>query len=88
MQPKTPFSASGAGGGELFLRGTLDKIHAEPQIAKRAEYKSAADMFMEKQMSPADREQLTALMQSVYDGDVGQMAANRHLDRDEIDRRA
>ena len=79
MQPKSPFSASGAGGGELFLRGTLDKINAQPQIAKRAEYKSAADMFMEKQMSPADREQLTALMNSVYDTAVGQMAANRHL---------
>jgi protease-4 len=81
VQPKSPFSVSGTGGSELFLRGTLDKINAEPQIAKRAEYKSAADMFMEKQMSPADREQLTALMNSVYDSAVGQMAANRHVTR-------
>ena len=79
VQPKSPFSVSGAGGGEIFLRGTLDKLNAEPQIAKRAEYKSAADMFMEKQMSPADREQLTPLMNSVYDSAVDQMAANRHL---------
>jgi protease-4 len=84
MQPKSPFSPSGAGGGELFLRGTLDKIQAEPQIAKRAEYKSAADMFMEKQMSPADREQLTALMNSVYDSAVNQMAANRHIARADV----
>ncbi len=84
VQPKSPFSVSGAGGGELFLRGTLDKIGAQPQIAKRAEYKSAADMFMEKQMSPADREQLTALMNSVYDSGVNQMAANRHLTRPEV----
>jgi protease-4 len=81
VQPKSPFSASGTGGGELFLRGALDKIDAVPQIAKRAEYKSAADMFMEKQMSPADREQLTALMNSVYDGAVTQMAANRKITR-------
>jgi len=27
-------SASGTGGGELFLRGTLEKINAQPQIAK------------------------------------------------------
>jgi protease IV len=79
VQPKSPFSVSGTGGGEIFLRGTLDKLSAEPQIAKRAEYKSAADMFMEKQMSPADREQLTQLMNSVYGGAVDQMAANRHL---------
>ena len=84
VMPKSPFSVSGAGGGEIFLRGTLDKIQAVPQIAKRAEYKSAADMMMEKQMSPADREQLTALMNSVYNGAVGQMAANRHITRAEV----
>ena len=84
VQPKSPFSVSGAGGGEIFLRGTLDKLNAEPQIAKRAEYKSAADMFMEKQMSPADREQLTQLMNSVYGGAVGQMAANRHLTHTQV----
>ena len=81
IQPKAPFSPAGAGGGELFLRGTLDKINAVPQMAKRSEYKSAADMFMEKQMTPADREQLTALMNSVYDAAVTQMAANRQIAR-------
>jgi len=84
VQPKSPFSASGTGGGEFFLRGTLDKINAQPQIAKRSEYKSAADMFMEKQMSPADREQLTALMNSVYDSAVDQMAANRKVKRADV----
>jgi protease IV len=67
MQPKSVFGAAGEGGGELFLRGFLEKIQAEPQIAKRSDYKSAADMYMEKNMTPADREQLTALMQSWYD---------------------
>ncbi|HKY17392.1 MAG TPA: signal peptide peptidase SppA [Rhizomicrobium sp.] len=84
VQPKSPFSVSGAGGGQLFLRGTLDKIGAQPQIAKRAEYKSAADTFMEKQMSPADREQLTMLLNSVYDSAVGQMAANRGISRADV----
>jgi protease-4 len=84
VQPKSPFSTSGTGGGELFLRGTLDKINAQPQIAKRAEYKSAADMYMEKQMSPADREQLTVLMNSVYDTALDQMAANRGVKRTDV----
>ena len=79
MQPKSPFGATGEGGGELFLRGLLDKIQAEPQIAKRAEYKSAADMYMEKGMTAADREQLTALMQSWYDTAVSEAASDRKL---------
>ncbi|HEY0265733.1 MAG TPA: signal peptide peptidase SppA, partial [Rhizomicrobium sp.] len=52
--------------------------------AKRAEYKSAADMYMEKSMSPADREQLTQLMNSVYDSAVTQIAAARHITKPEV----
>ncbi len=84
MQPKSPFTPSGMGGGGLFLRGVLDKIEAEPQIVKRAEYKSAADMFMEKQMSAPDREQITRLMQSVYDSAVARMATNRKLRQQDV----
>src|SRR5207302_4433076 len=35
-------------------------------------------------MSPADREQLTALMNSVYGSAVDQMAANRRLPRGQV----
>jgi len=79
MQPKSPFGPAGTGGGGVFVRGLLDKIQAVPQIAKRAEYKSAADTLMEKQMTPPDREQLTALMQSWYDTGTGAIAAMRKL---------
>ena len=84
MQPKAPFGVAGAGGGEIFLRGALEKIQAEPQIAKRADYKSAADMYMEKGMTAPDREQLTRLMQSAYDEAVATMAGNRHITKPEV----
>ena len=80
MQPKSTFGVAGEGGGEIFLRGLLDKIQADPQIVKRADYKSAADTFMEKGMTAADREQITALMQSWYDNAVAGAAADRKLD--------
>ncbi len=79
MQPQSTFSPAGAGVGEVFLRGLFDKIQAEPQIVKRADYKSAADMFMEKTMTPADREQLTALLQSVYNSSTAGAASARKL---------
>jgi protease-4 len=84
MQPKSPFSPAGEGGGELFLRGLFDKVQAEPQIAKRVEYKSAADMYMEKNMTPADREQVTALMQSWYDAATVAAASDRNLSKQAI----
>jgi protease IV len=81
MQPKSPFYAAGEGGGELFLRGLLDKIGAVPQLAKRAEYKSAVDQYTETAMTDANREQLTALMQSWYDSAVDAAASGRKLDQ-------
>ncbi len=80
MQPRAPFMAAGFAGGEIFLRGLLDKVQANPQIVKRADYKSAADMYMEKEMTPADHEQLTRLMQSWYDNATQGAAADRHID--------
>ena len=79
VQPKGNFAVAGAGAGEIFLRGLFDKVHANPQMAKRAEYKSAADMYTEKTMTGPDREQLNAVMQSWYGAALTQIAAERHL---------
>jgi protease-4 len=79
VQPKSDFNVSGSGVGELFLRGLFDKLHAVPQMAKRAEYKSAADMYTEKDMSGPDHEQLTAVMNSWYDAATNEAAAARHV---------
>jgi protease-4 len=80
MQPKSPFSSAGEAAGAMFLRGLFDKIQAVPQIAKRSDYKSAADTFMEKDRTPADREQTTAFVQSWYDNATQAVAADRKLD--------
>ena len=79
MQPGGTFSASGAGAGAIFLKGFFDKINAVPQIAKRAEYKSAADMFMQKGYTDADREQTTAFLQSWYNSATAGIATDRKL---------
>lgn len=79
MMPKSPFSPAGAGGGAVFLRGFFDKFNAVPQIVKRAEFKSAADMFMEKGYTPANREETTEVLQSWYNYGTAEAAADRSL---------
>ena len=80
VQPKSDFKVSGGGLGEIFLKGLFDKIDAVPQMAKRAEYKSAADMYTEKGMTEPDKEQLTQVAKSWSDTAVAEVAADRHLD--------
>jgi protease-4 len=84
MQPKSNFAVAGAGAGEFFLRGFFDKVHAVPQMAKRAEYKSAADMYTEKDMSDPDKEQLNAVMASWYDVALTAIAAERHVAKAQV----
>jgi protease IV len=79
MQPKSSFYPAGEGGGRIYLRGLFDKAGVTAQIAKRAEYKSAADMYTATGMSEADREQTAALLRSWYDTAVGDAAAARKL---------
>ncbi|HEY1638800.1 MAG TPA: signal peptide peptidase SppA, partial [Rhizomicrobium sp.] len=79
MQPKAPFGAAGAGAGNIFLKGFFDKIQAVPQIAKRADYKSAADTFMQKDYTAPDREQTTAFLHSWYDSGTRGVAVERKL---------
>ncbi len=79
MQPGSPFTTAGAGAGAIFLRGLFDKIQAQPQIVKRADFKSAADMYMEKGYTPADRLQTTALLQSWYNSATAAAAAHRKI---------
>ncbi|HEY2837472.1 MAG TPA: signal peptide peptidase SppA [Rhizomicrobium sp.] len=80
VQPKSDFKVSGGGLGEIFLKGLFDKIDAVPQMARRAEYKSAADMYTESAMTGPDREQLTQVANSWREAAVAEVAASRHLD--------
>jgi protease IV len=80
VQPRSDFKVSGGAVGEIFLRGLLDKIQAVPQMAKRAEYKSAADMYMEKSMTDPDKAQLTEVTKSWSDAAEAEIAKDRRLD--------
>jgi protease IV len=80
VQPRSDFKVSGGAVGEIFLRGLLDKIQAVPQMAKRAEYKSAADMYMEKSMTDPDKAQLAEVTKSWSDAAKAEIAKDRRLD--------
>ena len=80
LQPHSVFSASGPAASALFLRGLFDKYNAVPQIAKRSDFKSAADMYMEKDYTGPDRVQTTALLQSWYDNAAASAASARGID--------
>lgn len=81
MQQASPFFPAGTGSVGVFLKGFFDKIDAVPQIAQRYEYKNAANIFTEKDYTPAHREATTRMLQSWYDSAISDVAADRKIDR-------
>jgi protease-4 len=65
---------------EPFFHGTLDKLGIVPRFDHREEYKSAADPLTQNAMTAPDREQIEALLNSVYGQIVQGIAAGRKLD--------
>ena len=83
LMPQGDLNLMGVQLRELFLRGTLDWIGITPNFASAGKYKSAANMFTNKDFTPAQKEEDEGLAGSLFDqivaaiGDRAQ-AESRH----------
>ncbi|MEQ1865892.1 MAG: signal peptide peptidase SppA [Micropepsaceae bacterium] len=84
LQPVSEMKTAGVSSTSVFLRNMLDKIGTKPEFAQRYEYKNAANMFMEKDFTPAHREASTRLIESVFESATAEIAASRKKTRDEV----
>jgi protease-4 len=50
----------------MFFRGTLDKLGVYPDVYQIGKYKSAGDMFTQKQMTDAHREYINSLLDDLF----------------------
>ena len=63
-----------------FLRGLFDKLGIQPSGDKRGTYKTAADMFLEDELTPAHKEALESLADSLDRQVKSGIGAGRALD--------
>lgn len=77
LMPSSPLDLTGVATHELFLRGTLDKIGAYPDLHHIGDYKTASNNFTEKAFTPAHREMDIALTRDLYDQIVRGIAEGR-----------
>jgi protease IV len=84
LQPSGDVGLTGLAVERMFLRGTLDKLGADFQVAKRYEFKSAAEQLTEHGFSAPAREATERLTQSITE-QLGQaIAERRQLSRDKV----
>lgn len=63
-----------------FLKGTLEKLEIEPQIFYAGKFKSATEPLREKQMTEANRLQLSVILGDLYGYFLQQTAVTRKTD--------
>ncbi len=84
LQPSGDLGLTGIAVERLFLRGMLDRVGAEFQVAKRQEFKSAAEQFTETGFSEPARQAMERLTASVTEQLVQAIADRRGLSKDKV----
>jgi len=79
MQSSGDLWLTGVALQEPFIRGTLDKIGAEPAFSKRSEYKNAVNFYTEHGFNEAHREAIGRLKDSWFSQIVRGIAQGRKL---------
>lgn len=67
-----------------FFKGTLEKLGIEAQVIKVGTYKSAVEPFILDKMSPANKEQVTSYLNSVYDYYLSNISTSRNIPVDSL----
>lgn len=84
LMPSSPLELTGVASYELFLRGTLDKIGAYPDLHHIGDFKTASNTFTEKGFTQAHREMDESLNRDLYDQIVGGIAQGRKKSEAEV----
>ncbi|HEY2663759.1 MAG TPA: signal peptide peptidase SppA [Candidatus Binataceae bacterium] len=79
MMPLGELNLVGIQMRELFARGALDWAGVVPNFHSIGEYKSAANLFTEKEFTAAQREQDESLIDSLFEQLVAQIAKQRGI---------
>ena len=68
----------------MFLKGMLDKLDIDMQIVRHGKFKSAVEPFIQKEMSPANREQYNAFITTIWASMLEAISESRGLSTEEL----
>ncbi len=79
LQPSGDVGLVGVSAQAVFVRDALAKLGVQAQLGQRAEYKTAANMFLESAMTAPHKEMVRRLVDSVMETLVADIAESRRL---------
>src|ERR671918_262956 len=84
VPPPGELFINGLAADVMFFRGSLDKLGIYPDIYQIGKYKSAGDMFTQKEMTDAHREYVNFLLDDLYNRFINTIAQARHKTPEEV----
>lgn len=84
IHPYGGIDFSGLASQGIYLRGMLDKLEIEPEIFVVGEYKSAVEMYMNYERSPADREQTLDFVTDLHSILLEDISESRNLEFERV----
>jgi protease-4 len=79
LNPVGDMDFKGLSSDLLFFKDFQDKTGIKMEVIRHGKYKSAVEPFLENKMSDANREQITALLNSVWNSVVVDIAKSRNI---------
>jgi protease-4 len=84
MPPPGELFVNGLAADVMFFRGSLDKLGIYPDIYQIGKYKTAANMFTEKEMTEAHKEFINEMLDDLFNRYVTTIAQARKKSPDEV----
>ena len=84
VPPPGELFINGLAADVMFFRGSLDKLGIYPDIFQIGKYKSAGDMFTQKQMTDAHKEYINSMLDDLFNRYINEIAQARHKTPEEM----
>ncbi|MCD6333514.1 MAG: signal peptide peptidase SppA, partial [Bacteroidales bacterium] len=88
MNPEGYLEFKGLRSEIMFYKKALDKLGIEVQVVREGKYKSAVEPYLRQSMSPENREQINAYIQTVWSHMLAGISDSRDLSTKELNRLA
>lgn len=80
LNPEGNVDFSGLSSQVMFYKDVLEKVGVKMQVFKVGTYKSAVEPFICTEMSPANREQITSYLSSIWTNMLKDVAGSRNME--------
>lgn len=84
MNPVGEMDFKGLASEIMFFKDIQEKTGVKMEVIRHGKYKSAVEPFLESEMSDANREQMTALLNSAWSSIVSDISKSRNISVDSL----